>query len=61
MLTLNLLLQEIIDRTQCQILATRGITSLLLLSTLTPVSGNPGNSTYDHRPRDKPLDFLNTG
>ncbi len=45
---------------QTSVLAMRGIISLLVQSTTTPKPGNPGNSTCDHRPRDKSLIFLHT-
>lgn len=42
------------------VLAVKAITAMLLQSTLTPVPGNPSNSAFEVRPRDKPLGFLHT-
>ncbi|XP_056004424.1 huntingtin-like isoform X2 [Ostrea edulis] len=52
--------EEEIERSQCMVIAVKAITSMLLQSTLTPVPGNPSNSVYEVRPRDKPLGFLHT-
>ncbi|XP_041368406.1 huntingtin-like isoform X2 [Gigantopelta aegis] len=52
--------EEEVERTQCMVIAIRAITSLLLQSTLIPMSGNPSNSVYEVQPRDKPLAFLQT-
>ncbi|KAK3095770.1 hypothetical protein FSP39_018831 [Pinctada imbricata] len=52
--------EEEIERAQCMVIAVKAITSMLLQSTLTPVPGNPSNSTFEIRPRDKPLGFLHT-
>ncbi|ESO95031.1 hypothetical protein LOTGIDRAFT_160793 [Lottia gigantea] len=52
--------EEEIERTQGMVLAVKAITSLLLQSTLIPQAGNPSNSVYEIRPRDKPLAFLHT-
>ncbi|XP_074640755.1 huntingtin-like [Tubulanus polymorphus] len=57
---IRLSVEEEIERTQCVVLAIRGITALLVQSTMTPNSGNPCNSLFEHRPRDKPLAFLYT-
>lgn len=54
------LLQEEIERSQCMVIAVKAITAMLLQSTLTPVPGNPSNSAFEVRPRDKPLGFLHT-
>lgn len=42
------------------VIAVKAITAMLLQSTLTPVPGNPSNSVFEVRPRDKPLGFLHT-
>ncbi|XP_061171379.1 huntingtin-like isoform X1 [Saccostrea echinata] len=52
--------EEEIERSQCMVIAVKAITAMLLQSTLTPVPGNPSNSVYEVRPRDKPLGFLHT-
>nr|XP_022340193.1 huntingtin-like isoform X2 [Crassostrea virginica] len=52
--------EEEIERSQCMVIAVKAITSMLLQSTLTPVPGNPSNSAFEVRPRDKPLGFLHT-
>ncbi|XP_050396465.2 huntingtin [Patella vulgata] len=52
--------EEEIERSQGMVIAVKAITSLLLQSTLIPQAGNPGNSVYEIRPRDKPLAFLHT-
>lgn len=52
--------EDDIDRTQCMVLASRGITSLLVQSLLTPVSGDPSTSALEFVVRDKPLIFLQT-
>ncbi|KAL5022595.1 hypothetical protein ScPMuIL_001750 [Solemya velum] len=56
----NLSVEEEIERSQCMVLAVKTITSLLTQSLLTPVPGNPSNSHFHIRPRDKPLGFLYT-
>jgi len=50
--------QELVERTQCQVLAARGVTALLIQSTLTPDCGNPLNSSFEYFPRNKPLAFF---
>lgn len=52
--------EEEIERSQCMVIAVKAITAMLLQSTLTPVPGNPSNSVFEVRPRDKPLGFLHT-
>jgi len=52
--------QESVERTQCQVLAARGVTALLIQSMLTPNCGNPTNSSYEYCPRNKPLAFFTT-
>lgn len=57
---LNFYFQEEVERSQCMVVAVKCVTSMLLQSTLTPIPGNPSNSVYEMRPRDKPLGFLHT-
>ncbi|XP_052100645.1 huntingtin-like [Mytilus californianus] len=52
--------EEEVERSQCMVIAVKCVTSMLLHSTLTPVPGNPSNSRFEMRPRDKPLGFLHT-
>ncbi|RUS73694.1 hypothetical protein EGW08_018541 [Elysia chlorotica] len=52
--------EEEIEQSQGRVMAVKAITSLLLQASLLPTSGNPGNSCYEVRPRDKPLAFLHT-
>ncbi|XP_060084449.1 huntingtin-like [Ylistrum balloti] len=52
--------EEEMERAQCTVMAVRAITSLLIQSTLIPVPGNTSYSSYEIRPRDKPLGFLHT-
>ncbi|XP_055860312.1 huntingtin-like [Biomphalaria glabrata] len=52
--------EEEIEQAQGMVLAVKAITSLLLQSSLVPYAGNPSNSFYEVRPRDKPLAFLHT-
>ena len=52
--------EEDIDRTQCVVLATRGITALLVQSLLTPASGDPSGSLLEYVVRDRPLQALRT-
>ncbi|CAG2221231.1 HD [Mytilus edulis] len=52
--------EEEVEKSQCMVIAVKCVTSMLLHSTLTPVPGNPSNSRFEMRPRDKPLGFLHT-
>ncbi|GFO37998.1 huntingtin-like [Plakobranchus ocellatus] len=52
--------EEEIEQSQGMVMAVKAITSLLLQASLVPHSGNPSNSSYEVRPRDKPLAFLHT-
>ncbi|XP_033756060.1 huntingtin-like [Pecten maximus] len=52
--------EEEMERAQCTVMAVKAITSLLIQSTLIPVPGNTSYSSYEIRPRDKPLGFLHT-
>ena len=50
--------EEDIDRAQCVVMATRGITALLVQSLQRPRAGDPTASRLDYGCRDKPLQFL---
>ncbi|CAL1538264.1 unnamed protein product [Lymnaea stagnalis] len=52
--------EEEIEQAQGMVIAVKAITSLLLQSSMVPHAGNPSNSYYETRPRDKPLAFLHT-
>jgi len=42
------------------VLAARGVTALLIQSTLSPNCGNPLNSSFEYCPRNKPLALFTT-
>ena len=59
-LTVCVSVQEEMEQSQGMVIAVRAITALLLQAMLVPHAGNPANSQYEIRPRDKPLAFLTT-
>ncbi|XP_076466851.1 LOW QUALITY PROTEIN: huntingtin-like [Babylonia areolata] len=52
--------EEEVEQSQGMVIAVRAITALLLQAMFVPHAGNPANSQFEIRPRDKPLAFLTT-